>query len=141
MLYLYTKKVRRIIERSTSIVSKVCEKIVRKNLVTFWISVSRNVFTSDQFGFMKGKSCLSQMLHVFNDWAHERNTGKQHEGTTTDIIFLDLSKAFDSVPRVRLITKMKACGIQGPLLSWLNELKSPIKLFADDIKVYSSSTK
>ena len=126
---------------------------------------------------MKGKSCLSQLLHVFDDWARERNKGK-----TTDVIFLDLSKAFDSVPHVRLITKIKAYGIQGPLLSWLNsflinrnqrvivrgtyskwtkvtsgvpqgtvlgpimfliyindisnELESPIKLFADDIKVY-----
>ena len=36
------------------------------------------------------------------------------------MIFLDFSKAFDSVPHVRLITKIKAYGIQGPLLSWLN---------------------
>ena len=55
------------------------------------------------------------MLHVFNDWANERNKGK-----TTDVIFLDLSKAFDSVPHKRLITKINAYGIQGPLLSWLN---------------------
>ena len=159
----------------TSIVSKVCEKIVCRNLVTFWIS--RNVFTSDQFGYMKRKFCLSQLLHVFDDWARERNKGK-----TTDGIFLDLPKTFDSVSHVRLITKIKAYGIQGPLLSWLNsflinrnqrvivrgtyskwtkvtsgvsqgtvlgpimfliyindisnELESPIKLFADDIKVY-----
>ena len=107
---------------------------------------------------------------------------KETKGKQTDVIFLDLSKAFDSVPHVRLITKIKAYGIQGPLLSWLNsvlinrnqrvivrgtyskwtkvtsgvpqgtvlgpimfliyinditnELESPIKLFADDIKVY-----
>ena len=38
---------------------------------------------------------------------------------TTDVIFLDLSKAFDSVPHERLLTKIHAYGIQGPLLSWL----------------------
>ena len=38
---------------------------------------------------------------------------------TTDVIFLDLSKAFDSVPHERLLTKTHAYGIQGPLLSWL----------------------
>ena len=66
-----------------SIVSKVCEKIVLRNLVTFWIS--RNVFTSGQFGFMKNT--------YFTVASRERNKGK-----TTDVIFLDLSKAFDSVP-------------------------------------------
>ena len=35
------------------------------------------------------------------------------------IIFLDLLKAFDSVPHERLLTKIHAYGIQGPLLSWL----------------------
>ena len=38
---------------------------------------------------------------------------------TTDDIFLDLSKAFDSVPNERLLTKIHAYGIQGPLVSWL----------------------
>ena len=49
-----------------------------------------------------------------HDWASERN-----KGLTTDVIFLDLSKAFDSVPHERLLTKIHAYGIQGPLLSWL----------------------
>ena len=38
---------------------------------------------------------------------------------TTDVISLDLSKAFDSVPHEGLLTKIHTYGIQGPLLSWL----------------------
>ena len=38
---------------------------------------------------------------------------------TTDVIFLDLSKAFDSVLHERFLTKTRAYGIQGSLLSWL----------------------
>ena len=32
---------------------------------------------------------------------------------------MDLSKAFDSVPHNRLLMKIRAYGINGPLLSWL----------------------
>ena len=90
----------------------MCEMIVRQQLVQFWIT--NEVFIPEQFGFLKGKSCLSQWLSSFHDWASERN-----KGWTTDVIFLDLSKAFDSVPHERLLTKIQAYGIQGPLLSWL----------------------
>ena len=90
---------------------KVCELIVRQQLVQFWIT--NEVFIQEQFGFLKGKYFLSQLLSSFHDWARERN-----KGLTTDVIFLGLSKAFDSVPHERLLTKIHAYGIQGSLLSW-----------------------
>ena len=88
--------------------------IVRKQLVQFWIT--KEVFIPVQFGFLKGKSCLSQLLSSFHDWARKRN-----KGLTTDVILLDLSKAFDSVTvaHKRLLTTIRSYGIQGSLLSWL----------------------
>ena len=95
----------------TSLVCKVCEMIVREQIVQFWIN--NNIFNPEQFGFLKGKSCLSQLLSSFHDWARERN-----KGFTTDVIYLDLSKAFDSVPHERLLLKLRAYGIHDLLLSW-----------------------
>ena len=96
----------------TSILCKVCEKIARQHLEEFWIT--KDIFISNQFGFMKGKSCLSQLLKVFHDWAHNRNSG-----LPTDVVFLDFTKAFDSVPHERLLLKLHAYGIRDPLLSWV----------------------
>ena len=79
------------------------EMIVRQQLAPFWIT--KKVFISEQFGFLKVKSCISQLLSLFHDWARQRN-----KGLKTDAIFLHLSKAFDLVRHKR--------GIQGPLTSY-----------------------
>ena len=40
-------------------------------------------------------------------------------GCAIDVIYLDYSKAFDSVPHYRLVKKLTGYGIGGKLLSWL----------------------
>jgi len=74
----------------TSVGCKVCEIIVvGQHLVQFCIS--NEIFIPGQFGFLKGKSCLSQLLQwsSFHDWAGERN-----KGLTTDVIFFRPFKIF-----------------------------------------------
>ncbi len=41
------------------------------------------------------------------------------EEDTLDSIYLDFAKAFDSVPHQRLLTKIKALGIDGKVLAWI----------------------
>ena len=36
-----------------------------------------------------------------------------------DVIYLDFQKAFDKVPHARLLEKIKAHGITGNILNWL----------------------
>ena len=96
----------------TSIASKICEKIVRKSIVNFW--TDHQVFIGEQFGFMKKRSCLSQLLDTFHSWAKARNDSHK-----ADVILLDFTKAFDSVPHQRLLAKLKGYGIGGNLLNWL----------------------
>jgi hypothetical protein len=41
------------------------------------------------------------------------------EGHAVDIFYLDFSKAFDKVPRERLMVKVRAKGVEGKLADWL----------------------
>ena len=39
--------------------------------------------------------------------------------TQSDILVLDFSKAFDTVPHRKFLSKLEAYGIQGPILHWI----------------------
>ena len=95
----------------TCILCKIAEKVVRNRLVDFWSDL--NLFNPDQFAYLSGKSTLLQLLASYDDWAKARNCSKP-----TDVILLDLSKAFDCVPHERLLLKLNRHGIDGPLLQW-----------------------
>ena len=81
---------------SLSYATKVAESVVRIRVVDFWSDL--NLFNLNQFAYLRGKSTLAQLLTCYNDWAKTRNRSQQ-----TDIIFLDLSEAFDSMPHERFI--------------------------------------
>jgi ribonucleases P/MRP protein subunit RPP40 len=48
-------------------------------------------------------------------------------GDSVDIFYLDFSKAFDKVPKERLMVKTRAKGIAGPLADWLHNWLSDRK--------------
>ena len=41
------------------------------------------------------------------------------EGGSPDLMYTDFAKAFDSVPRVRLLVKFNSLGIGGEVLAWI----------------------
>ena len=53
-------------------------------------------------------------------------------GFGVDVIYLDYSKAFDSVPHLRLISKLQAYGIKGDLLKWISNFLTEWQQFTMD---------
>jgi hypothetical protein len=92
------------------VISKVLERCVFNKIIEILIPK----ITSLQHGFLRNRSTVTQLLQVFSNINNILDKGDQ-----TDVVYFDLSKAFDSVPHKLLIEKLKTFGICGNLLTWL----------------------
>jgi Reverse transcriptase (RNA-dependent DNA polymerase) len=77
-----------------------------------------------QHGFTRGRSCASNLLCFL-----EKATAALDNGEPVDVIFLEFAKAFDTIPHERLKKKLKAHGIDGKQLAWLDRRKQRVVLY------------
>ena len=118
MLHPYIKKPKSDAENYrpislTSTVCKVLESVIKEQMTKYLDSNS--IVTECQHGVVAGRSCLTNLLEVFEDWNQCLD-----EGYGIDVIYLDYRKAFDTVPRQRLIHKLQLLGFEGKLITWLH---------------------
>ena len=72
-----------------------------------------------QHGFVPRKSCTTQLIEVFEQTGRKLDDGKQ-----MDVIYLDMSKAFDKVSHAQLIRRLYDFGFRGNLLKWFTSYLS-----------------
>ena len=96
----------------TSVIIKVLERLVLKQIVAFLIS--KGYLNPTQHGFRGGRSCLSGLLNVFGDIMHVMSSGN-----SVDMVYIDFDNAFDKVDHGVLLHKIKTLGITGRLGVWL----------------------
>ncbi len=77
-----------------------------------------NLFSNNQYGFIKGRSATLPLLNILDDWISALDSVKQEE-----IIYTDFAKAFDKVPHQRLLNKLRSYGLNSALISWINDLQ------------------
>ena len=96
----------------TSILCRLLEKLVRKEIHDY---CDKNSFINKcQFGFVKHRSVLTQLLTCFNCW-----TKAMDHKELVKIVYIDFKKAFDKISHIKLIEVLKSFGISGSLLAWL----------------------
>jgi len=101
----------------TSIVCKLLEKLIRESILNHL--TRHNLLSDNQYGFRGHRNTILQLLTVLEDWTSAIDSDGQ-----VDTVYLDFAKAFDTVPHKRLLCKLKAYGISGQLLSWIEDFLS-----------------
>jgi hypothetical protein len=96
----------------TSSCAKVFERIIKEQLIDF--IEKNNVIPQMQFGFRKGASVVTNLLMCNHDWSCALDSK-----SSIDVVFIDIAKAFDTLPINVLLIKLSRIGIAGKLLKLL----------------------
>ena len=83
-----------------SVVSKLAERCLYNHILYPHIS---DLLCKSQHGFLKGKSTCTQLVQFIDSVSDSLDKGIQ-----TYIIYMDFSKAFDSVPHAMLLTNLQS---------------------------------
>ncbi|CAH8429151.1 unnamed protein product [Schistosoma bovis] len=98
----------------TSVVVKILEKIIRKELFKY---LDKNrILSEKQYGFRIGCSCLTNLLVARESWCALKD-----QKLPVDTAFIDFSKAFDKVPHNWLLYKLRNVGIGSNLFMWIKD--------------------
>ena len=81
--------------------------------ITDQLKVNQGIRPS-QHGFTNGISCLTNLISFY-----DKVTRLVDEGQAVDVVYLDFSKAFDTVPHNILTEKLAAYGLDGCTLRWV----------------------
>lgn len=79
----------------------------------------KQYITEDQHGFFKGRSTTTN-LAIYQDYL----VSNLEAGNQIDVIYTDISKAFDSVCHKLLISKLSHIGINNVYLTWISSYLS-----------------
>ena len=96
----------------TSMLGKVMEQIILSAIT--WHVQDNQAIRPSQHGFMKGRSCFTNLISFY-----DKVTRLVDEEKAVHVVYLDFSKAFDTVSHSILLEKLAAHGFDGYTLRWV----------------------
>ena len=108
--------------------SKILEKIMYNRLYNHLYE--NNILYNEQFGFQKNTSTDHAILELVDELRQSFNENK-----FTVVVFIDLSKAFDTIDHEILLHKLKHYGVNGNILKWFSNYLSNRKQYIQYDKI------
>ena len=102
--------------RPISLTSSFCrlfESILSKRVLHHL--QENNLLSEKQFGFLPKRSTCSNLFTCYYKWLVSFSSNK-----ITNIIYTDISKAFDTVSHAKLLTILQNCKLHKTILDWIN---------------------
>ncbi|KAK4830772.1 hypothetical protein QYF61_013261 [Mycteria americana] len=96
----------------TAVPGKLMKQIIL-SAITRHVENNQGIKPS-QHGLRKGRSCLTNLISFY-----DKVTCLVDEGKAVDVVYLDFSKAFDTVSHSILLEKLAAHGLDGCTLRWV----------------------
>ena len=119
----------------SSNLSKAYTKILNHKLTKY--TETANILSPYQFGFRADYRTSDSIFTLKSILSKYKNSGNKPVYSC----FIDLNKAFDTVPRIDLLYKLGLCGIKGNILGVLKSLYSDINYSVKANGQYSTSFK
>ncbi|KAF1512409.1 putative RNA-directed DNA polymerase from transposon X-element, partial [Eudyptula albosignata] len=95
----------------TSVPGKIMERLILRALTRH--ERDNQGIRPSQHGFTRGRSCLTNLISFY-----DQVTRLVDEGKAVDVVYLDFSKAFDTVSHSILLEKLAAHGLDRCTLRW-----------------------
>ena len=111
--------------------SKIFEKIMHKRITSFFKKY--DLFFQDQYGFQNKKSTTDAIIK-FTDKCYEALNNKN----SLISVYIDFSKAFDTIDHNILCNKLECYGIRGSSLEWFRSYLSSRKQYVQMLDTKSS---
>jgi len=117
-----------------SVFSKIFENLMLSRILTFL--KSQSLISEKQFGFCEKSSTQAATINLLSTLQKRIDSKPKNLGA---LLFIDLSKAFDSINTLLLIKKCQLLGIRGPALKLLTSFLTDRKQFIYNGKTMSET--
>ena len=100
----------------TSVLCKILERLIVKHIEEAFLWGENPIISPYQHSGRNNCSVTTNLLQAMDQWTESLNNK-----VPVDIIFLDLNKAYDTVPHEKLLALLGQYGINQQLLRWIRE--------------------
>jgi hypothetical protein len=96
----------------TVVACRILERIIRNHILKFILD--RGLVSSSQHGFLPKRSTVTNLLNFLNLVSSNIDRGRP-----VNTVYLDIAKAFDTIPHDSLLSKLMSLGINENIYCWI----------------------